>query len=345
MAQDKTRTGMDSYLNEIARYPMMTPEEEIRLGRLVCKAQALKKLGRELNSEEKKAVRRGEKAKKRFVEANLRLVVYIAKKYAANRPLAMDILDLIQEGSVGLMRAVEKFDPERGYKFSTYSYWWCRQAMGRALQTQEFLIRRPHPVIDIASKMPKAIHEEYQRLGRKPTVREIAAKLKVKEEEIYLLMERGSNVMSLDNTLANTNGMLVSELVADPSSVDTDDNDTALDIELKMPMIKMSITLLGEQEQEVLAMRFGLHGNEPHTYEAIARQYGVSRERIRQIVDRSIRKIRYNLAMNLSEQRDGSVADELFQLPKEYSPAPFRGPVTPLNQFPTAAEVRVQQCA
>lgn len=336
---------MDSYLNEIARYPMMTPEEEIRLGRLVCKAEALKKLERELNADEKKAIRRGERAKKRFVEANLRLVVYIAKKYAANKPLAMDILDLIQEGSVGLMRAVEKFDPERGYKFSTYSYWWCRQAMGRALHTQEFLIRRPHPVIDIASKMPKAIHEEYQRLGRKPTVREIAGKLKVKEEEIYLLMERGSTTVSLDSTLAHTNGMLLSEIVADPSTVDSDNSDTALDIELKMPMIKMSLTLLTEQEQDVVAMRFGLYDNEPHTYEAIAKQFGVSRERIRQIVDRSLRKIRYSFAMNMSNQRDNRTDEAPLELAKEYTPAPYRGPVTPLNQFPTAAEVRVQQCA
>ncbi|MEN9861444.1 MAG: hypothetical protein RLZZ515_1926, partial [Cyanobacteriota bacterium] len=166
---------MDRYLNDIARYPLMSPDEEIRLGKIVRASMALKAEGRELTAAEQRVVRRGDKAVRRFVEANLRLVVYIAKRYAARKPHAMDMLDLVQEGAIGLVRAAEMFDPERGYKFSTYSFWWCRQAMSRALQNQERMIRRPCTVAELAGKLNKAAQQETQRLGRSPSTAELAA--------------------------------------------------------------------------------------------------------------------------------------------------------------------------
>ena len=239
---------MDSYLNEIARYPLMTPEEEIRLGKLVQQMVKLKQLERELTPEERQLVRRGERAKRRFIEANLRLVVYIAKRYAARQPINMDILDLVQEGSVGLMRAVEMYDPNRGYKFSTYSYWWCRQAMSRALQVQERLIRRPHTVIDLAGKLPKVITEESQRLGRTPTTKELAAKLKVKASEIELLVERGRAVLSLDNVCSNNDNKAIVEIIADPNSLNKDMADDALELEMQTPVLELGLSTLTQPQ-------------------------------------------------------------------------------------------------
>lgn len=336
---------MDSYLCEIARYPMMSPEEEIRLGRLVQKAQKLKKTSRPLTADEKIVVKRGERAKRRFVEANLRLVVYIAKKYAAKKPLNVDILDLVQEGSVGLMRAVEMYDPERGYKFSTYSYWWCRQAMSRALNTQERLIRRPHTVIELASKMPKAITEEAQRLGRAPTARELAAKLNVKEEEIHLLRERGCNALSLDALFGERNDCSMYDTIADPVSVNREDADRSLDVELKMPVVLLALSSLMESERTYIEMRYGLNGHQPHTYDAIAKEVGLSRERVRQVLDRGVRKLRYQMALHQQQLADSRTDAEPLELAMEYSPTPYRGPVTPLNQFPKAAEVQALQYA
>lgn len=325
---------MDSYLNEISRYPLMTPEEEIRLGKIVQEMVKLKKLKRPLTADEKRAVRRGERAKRRFVEANLRLVVYIAKRYAARQPVTMDILDLVQEGSVGLMRAVEMYDPNRGYKFSTYSYWWCRQSMSRALQTQERMIRRPHTVIDLAGKLPKAVTEETQRLGRAPTTKELATKLKVKLSELELLIERGRAVMSLDATASNADDKAIIDIVADPNSVDTTDADEALELQLKTPVLALGLSSLSDLERQLIEMRYGLNGYPEHTYDALAKQNNlqVSRERVRQILDRAIKKLRYQMAEIQAQQAEAHKGEELVVAAKAEKPQPQ----APWNVFAAA---------
>lgn len=291
---------MDRYLNEIARYPLMTAAEEIRLARLVQQMMQLKKKDEPLTPDEQRIVKRGERAKKRFVEANLRLVVYIAKKYASRQPVSMDILDLIQEGAVGLMRAVDMFDPNRGYKFSTYAYWWCRQSMTRALHVQERMIRRPHTVIEIAGKLPKAVTEETQRLGRAPKPSELAAKLNVKESEILLLMERGRSMISLDTSPTGIDDKTILEIIPDPNSTYKAELEDAMDFELQCPLLELGLSSLTDNERLFVEMRYGLNGHAPHTYESIAKAANppVSRERIRQVLDKSIRKLRYQLALN-----------------------------------------------
>lgn len=341
------KTAMDSYLDEIARYPLMTGEEEIELGRTVKIAEQLKQLERPLTREEKLAVKRGDRAKRRFVEANLRLVVYIAKRYQCRNPVAIDMLDLIQEGAVGLMRAAEKFDPERGYKFSTYSYWWCRQAMTRALHTQERLIRRPHTVIEMAGKLPKAIHEETLRLGRPPKPKELAVKLKVKESEILLLMERGSVFLSLDAMIAGVDDRALIDAIPDPTTMDSEQSDIDLDLQIKWPILELCLSKIDEADRKLLEMRYGINGYAPHTYEAIAQGAGVSRERIRQLLERATRKLKFQLATYHQEQCDSRRDAESSAPARAHTPPRRQAPVpaTPLNRFPTVAEVQALRCA
>ena len=289
---------MDRYLNDISRYPLMSPEEEIRLGKLIQAAKALKAEMRELTAAERRVVLRGDKAIRRFVEANLRLVVYIAKRYAARKPLMMDMLDLVQEGTIGLVRAAEMFDPERGYKFSTYSFWWCRQAMSRALQNQERMIRRPSTVAELAGKLHKTAYKEEQRLGRPPTTAELAAALKVKEEEIRLLMERGCNVVSLDAVIANTEDKSLLDLMVDPTSVDTEQQDLERDLQDRMPRVLGCLELLPDKERLFIQKRFGINGFVPHTYKEIAESTQISRERVRQVIEMGLRKLRLQMARN-----------------------------------------------
>ena len=298
MPNDSGSTATERYLNDISRYPMMSPEEEIRLGKLVQAAKPLKAQKRELTPAEERVVRRGDKAVKRFVEANLRLVVYIAKRYAARKPQMMDMLDLVQEGTLGLVRAAEMFDPERGYKFSTYSFWWCRQAMSRALQTQERLIRRPSTVADLAGKLDKLGQKEMQRLGHAPTTAQLAALLGVKEEEIRLLIERGGSVASLDATIQNFDNKSLVEIIADPRSLDTEEHELEMDMQTRLPAVLYSIEQLAEKERSFIEKRFGINGYVPHTYKEIADANKLSRERVRQVIETGLRKIRRQMAQS-----------------------------------------------
>jgi RNA polymerase sigma factor (sigma-70 family) len=295
---------MDRYLNDIARYPLMSPDEEIRLGKIVRASMALKAEGRELTAAEQRVVRRGDKAVRRFVEANLRLVVYIAKRYAARKPHAMDMLDLVQEGAIGLVRAAEMFDPERGYKFSTYSFWWCRQAMSRALQNQERMIRRPCTVAELAGKLNKAAQQETQRLGRSPSTAELAAALKVNEEEIRTLMERGGTVASLDAMIHNMEDKSLIETMADPRSMNTEEQELEMDLQTRMPLVLYTMEQLPEKERVFIQKRFGINGYVPHTYQEIAVTNEISRERVRQVIDTGLRKIRYQMS------KQGQLLDE-----------------------------------
>jgi len=326
MHNDFRSSALDRYLNDISRYPLMSPEEEIRLGKLVQSAKALKAETRELTPDEQRIVRRGDKAIRRFVEANLRLVVYIAKRYTSRQPQMMDMLDLVQEGAIGLVRAAEMFDPERGYKFSTYSFWWCRQAMSRALQNQERMIRRPSSVAELAGKLHKTAQKEAQRLGRTPTTAELASVLKVKQEEIYLLMERGLNVSSLDAMVAGMEDKSLLETIADPSTLNTDEQDMEMDLQTRMPLVLNTIKQLPEKERLFIQKRFGINGYLPHTYQEIAAATQVSRERVRQVIDTGLRKIRLQMARNgqaLNGSRTGEAPDAATTAPGAQTAPPL----------------------
>jgi len=282
---------MDLFLDEISRFPMLTADEEIILGHQVQQALALEHLNRPLTASEQRQVKLGNRARKRFFEGNLRLVVYIAKRYA-RQTQHMDINDLIQEGGLGLMRAIDKYDPERGYKFSTYSYWWIKQAIGRAIQVSDRLIRRPSKVAELASKIPKAIHLFSVENGHLPSTSELAEYLQCNEAELQQLAERGGNVTSLDSVVMNTKDAVILDLIADPTSSDVDALDEQLDADMRVPQLLDLLQLLPAKDRDCVERRFGLNGYTPQTFQEIATSMGVTRERSRQILTRALNQIR-----------------------------------------------------
>ena len=293
-----TESALDFYLNSLERYPLLTPAEEIELGRLVQRGQALKQLDRPLTKAEKALAKRALRAKQRFVEANMRLVVFIAKKYH-KRVTHLDMLDLIQEGTLGLVRGVEKFDPSRGYKFSTYAYWWIRQALNRTITTQEFLIRRPTTVGELAQKVPKTAQRLMTELGRTPTTPELAAALEVRVEELETFLQRGQQMMSLDCSRPDSSGNMMSQLgdlIADPTTIDQEAIDDEMTLAMQLPVLQQGLSRLTEQERFFLSHRYGLDGAEIRTLADLGKEHGVSRERVRQITEKALRRLRYYLA-------------------------------------------------
>jgi RNA polymerase primary sigma factor len=287
---------VDQYLNEIGRYRLLTPEEEIQLGRRVQRMIELKEQDRELSPEEKREVRLGEQASERFLRSNLRLVVMAAKKYAKG-VRTMDIMDLIQEGNIGLLRGIEKYDPSRGYKFSTYAYWWIRQAMTRAIANKERTIRLPGKVVDIATNWNKVVVALSQELGRTPTYKEIASRFDCAVQEIETFMARGhSTMLSLDVMVAGDTKTALIDFVADPDDMD---NTTAMEKALfdeYYSMLDTAMRVLDEREQDMMRRKWGLNGVEKQNLTEIAKVYGVSRERVRQVTELAQRKIRASLA-------------------------------------------------
>ena len=290
MARDE-QTGMDLFLSEIGRYHLMTADEEIQLGHQVQAAIALEQLDRPLTREEQRQVKRGNRARRRFFEGNLRLVVYIAKRFARSTT-SMTIEDLIQEGSLGLMRAIDKYEPERGYKFSTYAYWWIRQGITRAISYYDFAIRRPAGVLTIASKLPKVIHSESARLGRMPTTSELAVAMEVKEAELVTLLERSGPTLSLDGIPATVEDRTLVDLLADPNSLDVEALDNQLELDIRVPQLLELLQDVPEKERDCIERRYGLNGYTPHTFQEVANGLNVSRERARQLINRGLNQIR-----------------------------------------------------
>lgn len=294
----KNESALDFYLNSLDRYPLLTPAEEIELGRLVQRGQALKELDRSLTKAERMLAKRALRAKQRFIEANMRLVVFIAKKYH-KRVTHLDMLDLIQEGTLGLVRGVEKFDPARGYKFSTYAYWWIRQSLTRTITTQEFLIKRPTTVGEMAQKVPKTVQRLMSELGRAPTTYELAAALEVRPVELETFLQRGQQMMSLDCSRPDASGSMLSQLgdlIADPSTVDQDAIDDDMSLAMQLPVLQAGLARLTEQERFYLSHRYGLDGAPIRTFADLGKENGVSRERVRQITEKALRRLRCYLA-------------------------------------------------
>jgi RNA polymerase primary sigma factor len=286
-----SRRGGDSmtwYLASIGREPLLTPAEEIELGNQVQSMMRLVEEKREEYSpQDNKTIRIGRRSKQRMMKANLRLVVSVAKKYQGK---GLELLDLIQEGSLGLERAVEKFDPTRGYKFSTYAFWWIRQSMTRAIACQSRTIRLPVHLSERLTTIRKASLELAHKLGAMPSRQEIAEAINMPLEELDSLLRQALTTSSLDAPInADEGRSFLGDLIADGSGEEPLER-----VERGMHQEQLGRWLghLTEQEREVLGLRFGLDGQERHTLAEIGRQLDVSRERVRQVELKALRKLR-----------------------------------------------------
>ena len=287
------------YLATIGRIPLLTPAEEIELGNQVQSMMALTEDGKrtfeegELDGKQRRMLRIGRRAKERMMKANLRLVVSVAKKYQGK---GLELLDLIQEGSLGLERAVEKFDPTRGYKFSTYAFWWIRQSMTRAIACQSRTIRLPVHLSERLTTIRKVSLDLAHKLGAMPSRIEIAEAMDIPVDELDSLLRQALTTSSLDAPVNGEEGRsFLGDLIADSSLEEPLD---LVEQRIHHEQLGRWLSHLSEQEQHVLKMRFGLEGQERHTLAEIGRLMEVSRERVRQVELKALRKLR-NLTRRL----------------------------------------------
>ena len=276
------------YLSNIGRVPLLTPAEEIELAHHVQGMKLLLQLPSEqLTPRQKHQIRMGTRARDRMMAANLRLVVSVAKKYQNQ---GLELLDLVQEGAIGLERAVDKFDPAMGYKFSTYAYWWIRQGMPRAIDNSARTIRLPIHVSEKLSKMRRITRELSHRFGRQPNRLELAHAMGMQPEELEDLISQSAPCASLDaHARGDDDRSTLGELIADPNSNESMDS---MDRSLQKEHLGTWLSQLNERERKIIELRFGLEGHEPLTLAEIGRQINVSRERVRQLEAKAILKLR-----------------------------------------------------
>jgi RNA polymerase primary sigma factor len=275
-------------LATIGREPLLTPSEEIELGNQVQKMMGLTETKvNEFTPQELKVIRVGRRAKDRMIKANLRLVVSIAKKYQGK---GLELLDLIQEGSLGLERAVEKFDPSRGYKFSTYAFWWIRQSMTRAIACQSRTIRLPVHLSERLTTIRKVSLDLAHKLGAMPSRQEIAAAIEMPIEELDSVLRQSLTTSSLDAPIkADEGNSCLVDLIADSY---TESPLELVQRSIDQEQLAIWLNHLNQQEREVLSLRFGLDGHNRHSLAEIGRNLDVSRERIRQVELKALRKLR-----------------------------------------------------
>lgn len=270
-AADNRNVAMDDpvkvYLKEIGRVPLLTPEEEIEL-----------------------AIRIGDndqQAKQRLAEANLRLVVSIAKRYVGR---GMQFLDLIQEGNLGLIKAVDKFDYTKGFKFSTYATWWIRQAITRAIADQARTIRIPVHMVETINKVKKTNSQLLHKNGRDPTAEEIAAELDMSVEKVREILRVSQEPVSLETPIGEEEDSHLGDFIPDDDALAPADAASMLLLKEQLNEVLKTLTM---REAKVLALRFGLEDGHPRTLEEVGSEFGVTRERIRQIEAKALRKLRH----------------------------------------------------
>ncbi len=276
------------YLSMIGRVPLLTPAEEIELAHQVQQMKQLITIPADDRSpRERQQIRMGCRARDRMMAANLRLVVSVAKKYQNQ---GLELLDLIQEGTIGLDRAVDKFDPAMGYKFSTYAYWWIRQGMTRAIDNTARTIRLPIHISEKLAKLRRITRELSHRFGRQPNRLELAHAMGIEPDELEDLLSQSAPCASLDaHARGDEDRSTLGELIPDPASLEPMNG---MDRSIQKEHLGTWITQLNEREQKILRLRFGLDGTEPLTLAEIGRQINVSRERVRQLEAKAILKLR-----------------------------------------------------
>ncbi|MGW7275012.1 RNA polymerase sigma factor [Streptomyces sp. NPDC054864] len=281
------------YLREIGRIPLLTAAEEVELARGVeagLFAEEKLRLATDLDSQLAldldKLVVVGRMAKRRLIEANLRLVVSVAKRYVGR---GLTMLDLVQEGNLGLIRAVEKFDYARGYKFSTYATWWIRQAMSRALADQARTIRVPVHVVELINRVVRVQRRMLQERGYEPTPEEVAAHLDLPHERVSEVLRLAQEPVSLHAPVGEEDDVALGDLIEDGDATSPVESAAFL---LLREHLEAVLSTLGERERKVVQLRYGLADGRPRTLEEIGRIFGVTRERIRQIESKTLNKLR-----------------------------------------------------
>ena len=266
-----TQSTLSQYLKEIGATPLLTPEEEQEL------AKRIQDHGEEA-------------ARQQMMRANLRLVVNIAKKYAPSGDPDV-LMDLIQEGNIGLMRAVDRFKPDRGTRFSTYGVYWIKQAILRSLKSRR-LVRLPENVVDRVLQMQRIKQRLYQMLGRPPVSEEIAQEMSLPVERVHKLEEAATEVVSLDQTVRGGDDSEATQLKELLEDIEAPQPENVARVELIRDEMKQAVHSLPARERKILAMRFGLEGTPPHTLEDIGAEFNISRERVRQLQNTALERLK-----------------------------------------------------
>ncbi|WP_457030252.1 RNA polymerase sigma factor [Kitasatospora sp. P5_F3] len=289
-----TADPVKDYLKQIGKVPLLNAEQEVELAKRIeaglfaeDKLSAADKLAPKLKRELEIIAEDGRRAKNHLLEANLRLVVSLAKRYTGR---GMLFLDLIQEGNLGLIRAVEKFDYTKGYKFSTYATWWIRQAITRAMADQARTIRIPVHMVEVINKLARVQRQMLQDLGREPTPEELAKELDMTPEKVIEVQKYGREPISLHTPLGEDGDSEFGDLIEDSEAVVPAD---AVSFTLLQEQLHSVLDTLSEREAGVVSMRFGLTDGQPKTLDEIGKVYGVTRERIRQIESKTMSKLRH----------------------------------------------------
>ena len=291
------------YLREIGKIPLLSSEEELELAqKIVANRDELEAIREQLTDEdlaigerhklEAKATKLS-RPKDKMAEANMRLVVSIAKRYSGR---GLDFLDLIQEGNTGLLRAVEKFDPDKGFKFSTYATWWIRQAITRAIADQARTIRIPVHMVETINKLLRTQRRMTQELNREPTMEELSAELELEPEKIEYIMKIKQDISSLDAGVGrdgDEEDSVLADFIEDEETVSPEDSATN---QLLKEQVQDVLSSLSDREQKIVRMRFGLDNGKSHTLEEVGQEFAVTRERIRQIEAKALAKLRKHKA-------------------------------------------------